>query len=72
MKSSNPYIEVNLQIDYDLLESLHCLCGDKKEMGQKMCNGCYQRLRTGQQIQLASMHTGDGIANVVAGLVRRG
>jgi hypothetical protein len=72
MKSANPYIEVNLQIDYDLLESQRCLCGDHKTMGQKMCLGCYGRLRTGQQAQLAGMQPGDGVANAVAGLVRRG
>jgi hypothetical protein len=72
MKSANPYIEVSLQIDYDLLESQRCLCGENKNMGQKMCNGCYARLRAGQQAQLAAMQPGDGIGNAVAGLVRRG
>lgn len=70
-KYSNPYLEINLAIDYDLLESRRCLCGLPKEMGQKMCNLCYSRLRTDKQLHLAGMQPGDGVANAVAGLVRR-
>jgi hypothetical protein len=70
-KAANPYLEINLPYDYDLLESAVCLCKQKKEMGKKMCEWCYRRLTTSQQVQLASMQPGDGIANAVGGLVRR-
>ena len=69
MKPSNPYLETNLVIDYDLLESQRCLCGLRKEIGAKMCDRCYRQLSTKQQAAIASLRPGEGLANTVAGLV---
>lgn len=71
MPQPNPYLEANLTVDYDLLESQRCLCGLKKEMGGKMCERCYKQISTPQQVALAGIRPGEGVANTVAGLVRR-
>jgi uncharacterized membrane protein len=65
-------LEINLQIDYDLLESLRCLCGLKKDPGQKMCENCWRRLSTEQQAKLAGLRAGDGVADAVARMVGHG
>jgi len=67
----NPYLEYNLSLDYDLLDSFHCPCGEKKELGAKMCAACYRRLTTGEQVQLAGMRPGDGLASCVLMLTRK-
>lgn len=68
----NPCLDTNLVMDYDLLESMRCLCGLKKELGARMCGRCYGQLSTPQQVALAGIRPGEGVANTVAGLVRRG
>ena len=65
-------LEINLQIDYDLLESLRCLCGLKKQPGQKMCETCWRRLATTQQAKLSGLWPGDGVADAVARMVGGG
>jgi hypothetical protein len=57
--------EVNLHLDYNMLEAFSCCCGKKKEAGQSQCPACYQRMGQENQIVLASMRPGEGMARFV-------
>ena len=53
-------------MDYNWLEGVTCLCGQKKLIGQKLCISCWQRLPDSELAKLSKMRPGDGIASAVS------
>ena len=67
----NPHLEVYLGIDYDLLESTRCLCTGQKEIGQTVCPSCWSRLSASDEVTIAMLRPGDGVAGIVQGIFQR-
>jgi hypothetical protein len=57
-------LEANLQMDYNFLESSHCLCGKEKAPGQLFCEACLEFMPAVDKFELSLLKPGDGIAEI--------
>jgi len=66
----SPVNEVQLKIDYDLLESPRCLsgCGGKKTIGRPVCDRCARFLGVEGMKKLEAIQPGDGLETEVSRL----
>jgi hypothetical protein len=64
---SPPYLDQNLQLDYDYLEARRCLCpaGEKKE-GELLCARCWNALDPAERMRLAVIRPGDGLSAAIS------
>ncbi len=60
------YLEVNLRIDYDHLESAKCFCENSKGLGAIFCDDCLSKLPTIAREKLRAIRPGEGLANAAA------
>jgi hypothetical protein len=61
-----PYLEENLQLDYNLLEGPRCFCGTVKAIGGLLCTRCWKALDPTERDRLAAMKPGDGVASAAS------
>jgi hypothetical protein len=68
MSNGTLYLEENLQLDYNHLESVDCFCGGPKEIGDVLCPRCLALLPPMDRTKLFGMKPGEGLASEVAHL----
>jgi len=62
--SETLYLEENLQLDYNHLESVNCICGTgKKRIGELLCESCMAALEPEERSRLNGMKPGEGVAS---------
>lgn len=62
MNGPAPYLDENLQMDYNRLEAKRCYCTAEKAVGASMCERCLAELAPGVRTSLLALRPGDGIA----------
>lgn len=62
MNDPAPYLNENLALDYNRLESHRCLCTSEKATGALMCAVCWDALAPDVRTALANMRPGEGLA----------
>ncbi len=62
----SPYLEENLQLDYNHLEAPTCFCGSKKALGEILCAACMAKLPPDEYAQLLGMKPGSGLCSAAA------
>jgi hypothetical protein len=62
----SPYLEENLQLDYNHLESTICFCTGKKDLGAILCRDCMGFLSVEAGRMLLAMKPGEGLCSAAA------
>jgi hypothetical protein len=60
------YLEENLQMDYNHLESTICFCQGPKEIGDLLCSLCMKALAPEERSRLNGMKPGEGMASAAS------
>jgi hypothetical protein len=64
------YLEENLHLDYNHLESVTCFCGARKAIGDLLCRACLAKLPPAEYAELLGMKPGSGLC-MAAAIARR-
>jgi hypothetical protein len=63
MSKGVAYLDENLEMDYNHLESRQCFCQAVKEIGEPMCGLCLKALEPVERARLLGMKPGEGVAS---------
>jgi hypothetical protein len=63
---SPPYLDENLALDYNHLESIRCFCQGAKGIGDVLCSRCVAAIDPAERARLAAMRPGDGLASAAS------